>query len=149
MERRMIDFTSVDGQCSFTLAQDLDENRVNWKHGSLQTTCLLRRERAQMRVDCMHDLGALSAFAAELRMMHRNLQIGTQTSLWDLGSALIVRVTLVDRGAVTVRCMMVKPGRGVSEGMSASLVIDQTYLPALAEGAEKLGRCGARRPGTA
>ena len=141
----MIDFMSLDGRFSFTLAQDLDENRVNWEYGSLQTTCLLRRDRAQMRVDCMHDLDELSAFGAELRMMHRNLQIGTQASLWDLGSALIVRVTLLDRGAVRVRCMMVKPGWGVSEGMSASLVIDQTYLPALAEGADKLGRLGARR----
>lgn len=136
----MIKIVSLDSKTIVEISFATNEPFFLFGASQMRATCCLTQGGRKLSVEADYDRKNLFDFGLELLTMHRNLTPGASTSIWSSQGNVAISVLLGERGSVLFKCILVEHGSSNERGLCAKVVVDQTYLPEIANQAQELSK---------
>lgn len=140
----MIDLVSTDRRFSLQLSCNV-ETDIGLLPGYKSVFCSMTYDFNTLELLTSFEERELARFAADLSQIHTALKPGSSTTLWSSHAKLALGLTLEERGAVWIRCILTERKRSFAKSLSAVARADQTYLKLLSDQALALSQ-GANYP---
>ena len=125
-------------QQKIQIAFKTDQPRPIFGETSIAATCTLSNRSETLSVDTVFRRSDLMSFSSAALQLHEDMTPGAIATLWSEQGNFAIKLSLANRGAATLSCILVKSDSLTPAGLFGELQIDQTYLPQVSEQAKSL-----------